>query len=155
MSDKIQKKGGNPLPAMPSMFGNLAPVVLPEMDYSKGLIPNFFQKRRLKQAAEASKYRAEVAEYQEREVAANANRLMTALTFGEKFKDQMDEIDHGKNMRKLEEYEKQEIVRGIVLKNEEQTLKNDILRKEAKDLDFSLKLKYKDTGYDYENEDRE
>jgi hypothetical protein len=149
------KKGNNPLPALPTVLGNLAPMELPEPDFGRGLIPNFLQKRKHKQMAEISKYRAEISEAQLREVKANGERIMEVMTYGRRYEVAVAELEHTKTMFKLEEYEKQEIVRGYALKNEEQTIKNSMLRKEEKDLDFSLKMKYKDAGYDSENEDRE
>jgi len=32
MADKLMKPNKNPLPALPTMFGNLAPIELPELD---------------------------------------------------------------------------------------------------------------------------
>ena len=144
----IMKKGSNPLPALPTVLGNLAPMQLPEPEFERGLIPNFFQKRKHKQMAEISKYRAEISEAQLREVKANADRIMEVMTYGRRYEVAVAELEHTKTMFKLEEYHKQEIVR-------EQALKNRILEMEGNDLEASLKVKHRDMGYDSENEDRE
>ena len=156
MADKLMKPNKNPLPALPTMFGNLAPIELPELDMSKGLVSNYFQKRKIRQAAEAYKSRAEIAEYQEREVTANAGRLMTALMFGRDYELRIVENEAKKDMFKLEGYHKQEIIRSQVLKNEEQSIKNNILKIELKDVNLNFKQKLKDLGVsdDYEDEDR-
>lgn len=143
------------MPALPGMFGDLSPVELPPIDFERGLIPNYFQKRKLRQAAEMQKHRADLSEHRDREVGANAHRMMTALTFGASFRDIMDEFDHKKEIRTLERYEKQEIVRGLVLKNEEQHKKNLILDLEYKDLKATNTTKWKDMGYDPADEDRD
>lgn len=148
----IKKFERSSLPALPQMFGNLAPLDIPEMDFSKGMVANYFHKKKLKQVTESKKMRAEIAEYEEREVNANANRLTRALMFGREYELLVAQNESAKKMLILNEYEKQEIVRGYVLKNEEQTIKNNILRKEEKDLDFTLNMKYKDMGYDFTNE---
>ena len=154
MNDKLDKRR-NPLPALPTAFGNLAPLQLPPIDFERGLIPNYFQKRKLRQASEMQKHQADIAKYQADEVEANARRMMVALTFGADFRDKMDEFDYRKEMRTLGRYEKQEIVRGLVLKNEEQHKKNLILDMEYKDLSKTNHAKWKDMGYDPADEDRD
>ncbi len=144
MRNKLVKRD---LPALPTMFGNLTPVDMPDVDFSRGLIPNYFQKRRLKQSSEMQKYKAEAAEAQAREVAANANRMMEAMMFGPRFRDAMDELDSKKQMRRLDVMLKQEQLR-------EQMLKNVILDMECKDLKATNTIKWKDMDYDPADEDR-
>jgi hypothetical protein len=65
------------------------------------------------------------------------------------------ENDHAKDMLTLDKYHKQEIVRGQVLKNEEQTIKNDILKLERKDANVNFKQKLKDLGVNDDDEDED
>ncbi len=160
------------LTALPELFGNMMPVEVPEMDPNDGIIKGYFTKKKIGQLSEVQRMKAEIAEFDERAVKANSNKLMMALMFGRDYelmvaKNEADKAEaESKKLRaeaeretlKLNHIEHQAKINGDLLKNEEQSIKNDILKIERRELFAVSNLKLKDMGisddWTYENRDR-
>ena len=166
----VPMKPSNNTPALPEMFGHMAPREIPEMDINDGIIRNYFLKKKTGQLTEVQRMRAEIAEYNEREVKANSNKLMEALMFGRVFEVRVAQAEADKaeafarklraeaegETLKMNHIEHQARINTILLQNENQSIKNDISKIERKEAMELLKIKLRDWGVnnDWTYEDR-
>lgn len=128
-------------PMMPEIMASAMPVPIPQMDWNRGIIPNFFHNIKLGQFEKATSREASIAGSKNRMVRANLDTIKQIMTFSTEVGHVFEEAKHNSKRReheaKMWDLEEQTSQAGLI----EQQIKNVLLQNEAKlsGLEFEMK----------------